>query len=44
MNRLCEAAGVSRAGYYRFLQRAEAKEADMNLRSQMQKIALQWPA
>jgi transposase InsO family protein len=44
VNRLCEAAGVSRAGYYRFLQRAEAQEVDMNLRSQMQKIALQWPA
>lgn len=44
MNRLCQAAGVSRAGYYRFLRRAEGKETDVDLRSEMQKIALQWPA
>jgi transposase InsO family protein len=44
VNRLCQAAGVSRAGYYRFLRRAEGKETDVDLRSEMQKIALQWPA
>lgn len=44
MNRLCEVAGVSRAGYYRFLQRGEAREADMDLRSAIQTIALEWPA
>ena len=44
MNRLCLAAGVSRAGYYRFLLRPQGKEADMDLRSQIQRIALQWPA
>ena len=44
MNRLCEVAGVSRAGYYRFLQRGEAQEADMDLRSAIQAIALEWPA
>jgi hypothetical protein len=32
VNWLCEVAGVSRAGYYRFLRRGEAQEADMNLR------------
>ena len=44
MNRLCEIAGVSRAGYYRFRLRTPGQEADMDLRSEMQKIALQWPA
>jgi len=44
VNRLCLAAGVSRAGYYRFLLRPQGKEADMDLRSQIQRIALQWPA
>ena len=44
MNGLCRAAGVSRAGYYRFLLRAQHLEADMDLRSQIQQIALQWPA
>jgi len=44
VKRLCQAAGVSRAGYYRFLRRAEGKESAVDLRSEMQKIALQWPA
>jgi transposase InsO family protein len=44
VNGLCQAAGVSRAGYYRFLRRPQRKEADMDLRSDIQRIALQWPA
>ena len=44
MNGLCQAAGVSRAGYYRFLARPRAQEAAMDLRSQIQRIALRWPA
>src|SRR3984893_9026516 len=44
VNGLCQAAGVSRAGYYRFLRRPQRKEADMDLRSRIQGIALQWPA
>lgn len=44
MNRLCEIAGVSRAGYYRFLLRAPNQETDIELRSEMQKIALEWPS
>ena len=44
MNRLCQAAGVSRAGYYRFRRRPESKPADMTLRNQIQHIALRWPA
>ena len=31
-------------GYYRFRQRGKAKRTDMDLRSQMQRIALRWPA
>jgi putative transposase len=44
VNGLCQAAGVSRAGYYRFLRRPQGKEGDMGLRSHIQRIALQWPA
>src|SRR5438445_11605932 len=44
VNRLCQTAGVSRAGYYRFLLRPRRPEADMELRSQIQRIALRWPA
>ena len=35
---------MSRAGYYRFRRRGQAKQSDMDLRSQMQRIALRWPA
>ena len=41
---LCQVAGVSRAGYYRFQQRVQESEADMDLRSAMQQIALEWPS
>lgn len=44
MNRLCQIAGVSRAGYYRFLLRPQRPQAEMDLRSQIQRIALRWPA
>jgi putative transposase len=44
VNRLCHAAGVSRAGYYRFLRRAQTPPGDMDLRSKIQNIALHWPA
>lgn len=44
MNRLCQVAEVSRAGYYRFLLRGEANLGDMELRSEIQRIALEWPA
>jgi putative transposase len=35
---------MSRAAYYRFRGRGQAQRTDMNLRSQMQGIALRWPA
>ena len=44
MNRLCQAVGVGRAGYYRFLLRMQNQEVDMDLRSKIQSIALHWPA
>ena len=44
MNGLCQAAGASRAVYYRFLQRPQVQQAAMDLRSQIQRIALRWPA
>jgi putative transposase len=44
VNRFCEIAGVSRARYYRFLLRAPSPESDLDLRSALQKVALEWPA
>jgi len=44
VNLLCQIAGVSRAGYYRFLGRPPSTPEDMDLRSEIQAIALQWPA
>src|SRR5437870_13108130 len=44
VNGLCRAAGVSRSGYHRFRRRAQPQEAGMNLRNQIQRIALRWRA
>lgn len=44
ITRMCEVAGFSRAGYYRFLDPVAPCAADMDLRDQIQKIAVQWPA
>jgi transposase InsO family protein len=41
---MCEVAGFSRAGYYRFLDPEKPAPADMDLRHEIQKIALEWPA
>jgi putative transposase len=40
---MCQAAGFSRSGYYRFLDPVKPAWADMDLRDQIQKIALEWP-
>jgi transposase InsO family protein len=40
---MCEVAGFSRAGYYRFLDPEKPAAADMDLRDEIQKIALEWP-
>jgi len=41
---MCEIAGFSRSGYYRFLDPIRPAPADMDLRDEIQKIALEWPA
>lgn len=41
---MCEVAGVSRAGYYRFLHPDKPALADLELRNEIQKIALEWPS
>jgi putative transposase len=43
VRRMCELAGVSRAGFYRFSPK-EKGEADMALRDAMQRIALEFPS
>ena len=40
---MCEAAGFSRAGYYRFLDPVKPAGLDMDLMDEIQKIALEWP-
>jgi hypothetical protein len=39
---MCAVAGFSRAGYYRFLDPVKPCPADLDLRDEMQKIALEW--
>jgi transposase InsO family protein len=41
---MCEVAGFSRAGYYRFLDPVNPAAADMVLRDEIQKIAVEWPS
>jgi putative transposase len=41
---MCEVAGFSRAGYYRFLDPVAPAAADMDLHDEIQKIALEWPS
>jgi putative transposase len=40
---MCEVAGFSRAGYYRFQNPEKPAPSDMQLREDMQKIAVEWP-
>ena len=44
MSPLCQSVGLSRAGYYRFRRRHESKPVAMELRNEIQHIALRWPA
>ena len=41
---MCKAAGFSRAGYYRFSKTARPSGADMVVRDQIQRIALEYPS
>src|SRR5512132_2132898 len=48
VQRLCALAQVSRAGFYRWRQAGSplgtAVDADLDLRDEIQKIALEWPS
>ena len=44
MNALCEMTGLNRAGFYRWRMPRQATPVDMELRDQMQKVALESPA
>jgi putative transposase len=44
IQRLCELANVSRAGFYRWLGAPSAKDHDVELRDEIQRIALEWPS
>ena len=41
---MCQAADVCRAGFYRHRNEAEAEAGDMDLRDEIQKIALRMPS
>ena len=43
LERLCRLAGVSRAGYYRWLEAPPAVDPDLDLRDEIQRIALESP-
>ncbi len=44
MNALCQMTGLSRAGFYRFRKPRQASPVEMELRDEMQKIAVESPA
>jgi len=44
VQRLCALAQVSRAGFYRWRHTPPAEDADLDLRDEIQKIALEWPS
>lgn len=44
MNALCQMTGLSRAGFYRSRMAPQTTPVEMELRDQMQKVALEWPA
>jgi putative transposase len=43
LQRLCDLTLVSRAGFYRWQQELPAVDEDMDLRDEIQRIALEWP-
>ena len=44
MSALCQMTGLSRAGFYRWRVPRQASPVEMELRDQMQKVALESPA
>ena len=43
LGRLCELGQVSRAGFYRWQQAPTAVDPDLDLRDEMQRIAVEFP-
>ena len=43
LTELCRRAEVSRAGFYRWRGEAPAEDADLDLRDQVQRVAVEWP-
>jgi putative transposase len=43
LQRLCQLGEVGRAGFYRWRHRPPAADTDMDLRDEIQRIALEWP-
>ncbi len=44
VNALCQMTGLNRAGFYRWRVPRQATPVEMELRDEMQKVALEWPA
>ena len=44
LDRLCELAKISRPGFYRWRNAPPAVDADMDLRDEIQRIALEFPS
>jgi len=44
VNALCQMTGLSRAGFYRWRAPCQTSPVEMDLRDEMQKVALEWPA
>jgi putative transposase len=44
VNALCQMTGLSRAGFYRLRMPHQATPVEMEIRDEMQKIAVDWPA
>ena len=44
MNALCQMTGLSHAGFYRWRQPMPGFAAEMEIRDEMQKVALEWPS
>ena len=43
MSALCQMTGMSRAGYYRWRMPPPATPVSMELRGQLQRVAVEWP-
>jgi len=44
LERLCHLSGLRRAGFYRWRESPEETDTDIELRNEIQQIALEWPS